>query len=267
MFCSYKRSLILFRFSMALKQTLFQLQRLSRCVSGTYGRQFLPVKQFTGQLTVRSYAKGRSRGGDQKKKPTGTGAADIEGLQKIFDPAQLEADMKEQLERLKEEFVKQLSVRTSTQAFESLTVTLPEGPRKLNHLAKITFKTPQLILIDLGSAKHNIKAVNEAILKSGLNVTPQQEGNFLVVPVPKVTREVRENLAKNAKGLYNQYKERIQQVFKGYNKAIQTYKLGPHPADLVIQGQTFLEGTVKKFSHQGEELMKQKQKELLEDFK
>jgi ribosome recycling factor len=47
---------------------------------------------------------------------------------------------------------------------------------------------------------------------SGLNLNPQQEGTRIYVPIPKVTREHREKLAKGAKQKCNETKDLLRKV-------------------------------------------------------
>lgn len=51
-----------------------------------------------------------------------------------------------------------------------------------------------------------------------MNLNPQQEGTMVYLTVPKITREHRETLAKNAKTLFQKSKETIVKVSNAYMK-------------------------------------------------
>lgn len=56
-----------------------------------------------------------------------------------------------------------------------------------------------MYLIDLISSPDSVKPVHDAILKSNMNVNPQLDKTTIYLPIAKVTREHRENMAKSAK--------------------------------------------------------------------
>uniref|UniRef100_A0A3Q0RBW6 Ribosome-recycling factor, mitochondrial n=1 Tax=Amphilophus citrinellus TaxID=61819 RepID=A0A3Q0RBW6_AMPCI len=55
-------------------------------------------------------------------------------------------------------------------------------------------------------------AATRALRESGMNLNPEVDGMIIKVPVPKVTREHRENLAKVAKQLSNKAKDSVRRV-------------------------------------------------------
>ncbi|KAH3689405.1 ribosome-recycling factor, mitochondrial-like [Dreissena polymorpha] len=52
-----------------------------------------------------------------------------------------------------------------------------------------------------------------------MNLNPQQEGQSLVyLTIPKVSREHREQLAKNAKAIFNKTKDSLNKVYSKFSK-------------------------------------------------
>ncbi|KHN71861.1 putative ribosome-recycling factor, mitochondrial [Toxocara canis] len=81
---------------------------------------------------------------------------------------------------------------------------------RMNRLGRVVLKSPQMVMINFGDNPTAIKAAKLAIQKSNLNVNPQQEGVALYVPVPRMTRERREQLAATAKAkMFNDFKEAL----------------------------------------------------------
>lgn len=131
---------------------------------------------------------------------------------------ELTAAQKE-MERLEsvllEELTRHFSLRVDLRQFEELPVKLSgsDEVHRLSHLGRVTLKNPQLIMINFADRPAAIHDAKLALQKSALNVNPQQEGIVLYVPVPRMTRERREQLAKDARQkLFNDFKKAVNEV-------------------------------------------------------
>jgi ribosome recycling factor len=169
------------------------------------------------------------------------------------------------LVELRELYSKQIQLRTSSIAFEELSVSLPPNNKahQLKELTQIIQKSPQMFMIDLARHAQYIPNVLEAIQKSGLNVNPQQDGTTLYLPTPKVTREHREELAKNAKKLADQI---IVKMREAYSKAHRNLKKQDKTLsrDLVVDLDANLKQRLDGYIAQVEKVRAEKQKELLD---
>lgn len=88
----------------------------------------------------------------------------------------------------------------------------------MNRLGRVSLKSPQMVMINFADNPTSIKAARVALQKSSLSVNPQQEGIVLYVPVPRMTRERREELANAAKTkMLHDYKEALNKVNVFYN--------------------------------------------------
>lgn len=68
---------------------------------------------------------------------------------------------------------------------------------KLNQLGTVTVPDPHLIVIDLWD-KSQLHVVEKAIMTSGLDMTPSNDGNVIRLPVPPLNEERRRDLVKVA---------------------------------------------------------------------
>ncbi|GFN93989.1 ribosome-recycling factor, mitochondrial [Plakobranchus ocellatus] len=207
----------------------------------------------------RAYAKkGKDKGGKAHKKVTLTedqldGVVDMERVKREFDQV---------VEDLKEKFIHQLTVRTSQGVFDNLTVKTPDGNFPLIQLGQVIQKSPQLLTINMAFSPQYIPQVKQALTDSGLNINPQQDGTSLFIPLPKVTREHRENLAKNAKMLSEQSKKSMREIYSKHAKKIKASKQG-HSSDDLIAADDMVKDLMHSLIHQVEEMTTLKQKELL----
>ncbi|KAJ8876783.1 hypothetical protein PR048_021230 [Dryococelus australis] len=129
------------------------------------------------------------------------------------------------------------SSSASVSSLESLPVEFEGKEYTLQELAQIVRKNPKTIVVNMAVFPQAIPAVLQAIQKSGMNLNPQQDKTTLYIPVPKngykkleivklifyrVTREHRENLAKNAKTLFIKCRDSIKDVQNKYVKSVKS---------------------------------------------
>lgn len=108
-----------------------------------------------------------------------------------------------------------------------------------------------------------LKPVLTAINESGMNLSPQQEGNVIYLPIPKVTREHREGLAQNAKNLFNKSKDELKQIQSSFSNYIRKQKKSHVSEELIFNVNENLRFLIENKVHECEQLLEQKVKELL----
>jgi ribosome recycling factor len=207
----------------------------------------------------RFYAKGR---GIQSNKKTVV-RVNEEEMSELIDVEAYKAQLDELTEQMRNDFIKQLSVRNAAGALEQLEVEFDGDKYPLQELAQVGRKTPQLAVLNLSSLPDACQAVMKAIQDSGMNLNPQQEGTTIYVPLPKVTREHRENLSRNAKSLFTKYKTAYQTVQNRYVKQCRSSKEGVSE-DLVFSVQKQIMKLASDYIQEAEKLLQIKQKELLQ---
>ncbi|XP_026075180.1 ribosome-recycling factor, mitochondrial-like [Carassius auratus] len=133
-------------------------------------------------------------------------------VEDIISLEEVKEDMAAVLTTLKEEFSRSLSIRTSPGALDHITVTTKDGKFPLNQLGQISMKSPQLLVVNMTGFPEATAAVTRALQDSSMGLNPEVEGTIIRVPVPKVTREHRENLVKLAKQFSNKAKDSLRRV-------------------------------------------------------
>lgn len=170
--------------------------------------------------------------------------------------------MKKCVDDLKNEYVKKLSLRSTTGSIESLKVEVEEKEYSLQELAQIVRKNPTTLVVNLGTFPQAIPAVLQSIRESGMNLSPQQEGTTLYIPVPRVTKEHRENLAKNAKMLLVKCKDNIRHTQNEQLKKFKKEQSGL-AEDLTRSVHDQLTSLADKYIVEAEHILTVKQAELL----
>ncbi|GBP92960.1 Ribosome-recycling factor, mitochondrial [Eumeta japonica] len=208
----------------------------------------------------RNYAKNRDKGKDKKKK-----AEKVEinpSLMSELIPVQkMEERCNNAIDKMKEEFSKNVSLRSTTGSIESLHVKFQGKDYELQELAQIIRKNPKTIVLNFSSFPQAIPNVLKAINSSGLNLNPQQDGTTLFVPVPKVTKEHREALAKNAKSIYIKYRDAIKDIQVEFiKKAKKQEKVSE---DLVFNVTKQITALCEKYQTEAKNILDTKHEELI----
>ena len=81
----------------------------------------------------------------------------------------------------------------------------------LNQLATMSTPESQMITVQVWDV-NNVKFIEKAIRESDLNVNPSTEGQFIRVPVPKLSEERRKELIKIVKGQSEKIKIAIRNI-------------------------------------------------------
>ncbi|XP_043106202.1 ribosome-recycling factor, mitochondrial [Puntigrus tetrazona] len=162
------------------------------------------------QSYVRPYATKKSKA--KAKGQTAKVNINVALVKDIISLEEVKEDMDAVLTALKEDFSRSLSIRTSAGALDNITVATKDGKFPLNQLGQISMKSPQLLVVNMTSFPEATAAVTRALQDSSMGLNPEVEGTIIRVPVPKVTREHRENLVKLAKQLSNKAKDSLRKV-------------------------------------------------------
>lgn len=208
---------------------------------------------------IRNYAKSKDKGKDKKGK--GKVVINPGEMSELLPVDKLKDRSNSAIETMKDDFSKHLSLRSTTGSIETLPVKFEGKGYELQELAQIVRKNPKTIVVNFASFPQAIPDALKAINTSGLNLNPQQDGTTLYVPVPKVTKEHREALAKNAKILYIKCRDSMKDVQSDYIKKIK--KQTGVSEDLVFSVTKQINAMCEEYQVQARRLFDAKLKELL----
>ena len=211
-------------------------------------------------IATRNYAKGKDKGKEKGKKSAKV-EINEEQLSEVVNLTQLRTQMDKSLTTMKDEFVKNLSLRSTTGAIETLKVNADGKEYELQEIGQIVRKNPKTIVINLLGFPQLIPQVLVTLNKSGMNLNPQQDGTTIFIPVPKITKEHRENLAKSAKALFIKCRDSIKDVQNNHLKKLKANK--EISSDLNHQLQSQVAAISDQFIADADKLLLVKQAELL----
>lgn len=211
-------------------------------------------------LVIRNYAKSKDRGKDKKGKGMKVEINPII-MAELVDVDKLKSRCQTTIEKMREDFAKNLSLRSTTGSIESLAIKYDGKDYELQELAQIIRKNPKTLVIDFASFPQVIPDVLKAIHSSGLNLNPQQDGTRLYVPVPKVTKEHREALAKNAKALYIKCRDAMKDIQNEFIK--KSKKQTSVSEDLIFNVTKQISALCEQYQTDAKNIYETKHKELV----
>jgi len=184
-------------------------------------------------------------------------------MAELLDVAALRERLDAVLGRLRDNFVKQLSVRTSIGSIESLSVTVEGDAFPLNEVAQVVRKSATLLVINSAALPQACPDIVRTLQQSGMGLSPQQEGTTVYVQIPKVTREHREKLAKGAKAAFNTARDKLKDVQNNQLKVLK--KNEQTSEDLLFSVQSQVTELTHQYVTEAEKLLKAKTADLLGD--
>lgn len=138
---------------------------------------------------------------------------------------QIVKDTRERMKKAVEHFGDSLkglrTGRVTPALVESVRAEAYGSPMPLNQLASISVPEPRMLVIKPFDPS-TTSAIEKAILKSDLGITPESDGKMLRLPVPMMSQEQRDKMAHRVKDLAEQARVSIRNIRRDQNKAAET---------------------------------------------
>lgn len=210
-------------------------------------------------IPARNYAKSKDKKGKGK---AAKAHVSEEEMEEVLNVEQMMSHFATIVESLKQDYIKNLSLRSSAGSIETLPVQLEGDEYPLNEVAQVSRKSPQVVVISAAAFPQALPGIVAALRNAGMNLNPQQEGTSVIVPIPKVTKEHRESLAKGAKTMFNKAKDQLREAQNQYIRKARN-KEGKFSDDLLFNVQLRIREIAEAHMQEAESMMQAKQKELL----
>jgi ribosome recycling factor len=184
----------------------------------------------------------------------------------VIDDTLLETEekMEKAVAVAKEEFAAVRTGRITPQAFSKITVDYYGVPTLVNQMATLTVPEPRMALIAPYDTSQ-LGALERAIRDSDLGVNPTSDGKILRVIFPELTSERRQQLVKVVRTKAEEARVSIRAIRRHGMEALdKIVKDGRAGEDDVRRAEKDLEETTHTYVAQVEDLLKQKESELLE---
>lgn len=130
-----------------------------------------------------------------------------------------EEKMDKSVQGLSKEFATVRAGRANPALLDKIVVDYYGAPTPLNQLSNISAPEPRLLVIQPWD-KSAIGAIEKAILKSDLGLTPNSDGNIIRIAIPQLTEERRKDLVKMVKKMAEESRVAVRNIRREANDDI-----------------------------------------------
>lgn len=178
------------------------------------------------------------------------------------------AEMREKMEKtaeiLNQEYKKMRTGRASTSIIEGIKVECYGTQMRLNQIASLSIPESRLLIVQPWD-QTIIGNIEKSILKSGLGLTPMNDGKLIRISIPPLTEERRKELAKMAKKMAEDSKIIIRNHRRDANDMLKELKNeGEISEDEMYACQEKVQKSTDEFIAKIDEIRTQKETEILE---
>ncbi|XP_011504751.1 PREDICTED: ribosome-recycling factor, mitochondrial [Ceratosolen solmsi marchali] len=194
----------------------------------------------------------------KEKKKSKPANLDLREVNEIYNVEKLKLQFTRSIENMKNEFVKNFTLRSTVGSIELISVKMEDKEYEIQELAQVN-RTPKSVILHVNFPLA-IPLIVKAIQNSGLNINPQLDGTTISLPIPKVTKEYREKLAKGLKIVYMKYRDEIK---SNRSAAIKTIKGSAIGEDVIRRAVALIEKVADQYLNEIEDIFKNKQTDIL----
>ncbi|MFH1338573.1 MAG: ribosome recycling factor [Candidatus Omnitrophota bacterium] len=175
-----------------------------------------------------------------------------------------EENMKKAIDSCLREFASVRTGRATPSLVEGLHVDYYGTPTVLKQLASISVPDAHILVIQPWDPTA-IPEVEKAILKSNLGINPSNDGKLIRLPLPPLSKERREELVKLVRNMTEEGRISLRTIRHHAKEAIEKLEKDKAiPEDDKFRGIQDLQKLVDKYIAKVDEILKNKEKEILE---
>jgi ribosome recycling factor len=172
--------------------------------------------------------------------------------------------MRKALEALKSDLRTIRTGRASPALLERVMVNYYGQPTPLNQLAVISAPEPTLLVVRPYDPE-SLEEVERAILKSDVGLTPSSDGRIIRLPIPRLTEERREELAKVVRQRVEEGKVALRNVRRDALEDLREFeKEKLISEDQFYRAKDKLQDLIDRYTEKMEETSTHKQREIME---
>lgn len=172
--------------------------------------------------------------------------------------------MEKAIEALGREFNRVRTGRATPALLDGVRADYYGAQTPLNQMAGVSVPEPRLILIQPWDPQ-SCDAIEKAILKSDLGLTPISDGKVVRISIPPLTEERRKELVKVVRKMGEDTKVAIRAARRDANEMLKEYKKeGDISEDDAFKGQEQVQKVTDEYVAKVDELLAEKEKEIIE---
>ena len=154
--------------------------------------------------------------------------------------------------------------RASLALLDGLMVDAYGSPVPVNQIANLAVPETRLMTVQPWDASL-LPAIEKAILKSDLGVTPGNDGKLIRIPIPPLTEERRRELVKVVRKIAEEGRVAVRNARRDANDSLKRKEREKEASeDEVKKGQEMIQGLTGRLIKEIDELLAKKEKEIME---
>jgi len=178
--------------------------------------------------------------------------------------SELKETMKRQIQALEKSFSKVRTGRASLSLLDGIKVEYYGTPTPLNQVASLSVPESQLIVIAPWDVTV-IGAVEKAIQKSELGLTPSNDGKVIRITIPPLTGERRKELVKVVKKMAEECRVKIRNARRDVNNDLKDLKKeGDLSEDELFRTQDDVQKITDEYIKKTDQVLAAKEEEIME---
>ena len=183
-------------------------------------------------------------------------------VKQIFNDA--EDRMKKVIVSLKSDFATIRTGRASATILDKVFIDYYGTSTPINQVSSVSIPEPKMILIQPWD-NSMLSAIEKAILKSDLGLTPNNDGKVIRLILPELTSERRKDLVKTAKKKAEEAKVAVRNLRREYNETLKKMEKNSEISeDEHKRSQDDMQKITDRFVEEVEKAFESKEKDILE---
>ena len=170
-----------------------------------------------------------------------------------------ELEMTEAIENLEKRFTNIRAGRANPAMLDGVMVNYYGSDTPLKQLATISIPEARQLMIKPFD-KSSIGAIEKGIFEANIGLTPNNNGEVIILNIPALTEETRREYVKQAKGYAEDCRIVLRNIRQDANKAIDKLEV---PEDDAKNGQEEVQELINKYNKVADERFKEKETELM----
>ena len=170
-----------------------------------------------------------------------------------------ELEMAEAIENLEKRFTNIRAGRANPAMLDGVMVSYYGSDTPLKQLATISIPEARQLMIKPFD-KSSIGAIEKGIFEANIGLTPNNNGEVIILNIPALTEETRREYVKQAKGYAEDCRIVLRNIRQDANKNIDKLEV---PEDDIKNGQEEVQELINKYNKVVDEKFKEKEAELM----
>jgi len=173
----------------------------------------------------------------------------------------MEAEMKMEasIENMEKRLLNIRAGRANPAILDSVMVTYYGAPTPLKQLATISVPEARQLSIKPFN-RSTINDIEKAIFEANIGLTPNNNGEVIILNIPALTEETRREYVKQAKGIAEECKIALRNIRQDSNNDIKKLEV---PEDNIKSGMDEVQELINKYNKIVDEKLKVKEQELM----